>query len=81
MRVHKHFFQKSKKLVVDDIKFTQNFIYNMLTSMQICLHTYIHICLLLYLQVKYHIKIVMLTLNSWDVQQFFSFVLVEMELS
>ena len=64
MRVHKHFFQKSKKLVVDDIKFTQNFIYNMLTSMQICLHTYIDICLLLYLQVKYHIKIVMLTLNS-----------------
>ena len=43
--------------------------------------TFIHICLLLYLQVKYHIKIVMLTLNSWDVQHFFSFVLVEMELS
>ena len=64
MRVHKHFFRKSKKLVIDDIKFTQNFIYNMLTSMQICLHPYIHICLLLYLQVKYHIKIVMLTLNS-----------------
>ena len=41
---------------------------------------FIH-CLLLYLQVKYHIKKEMLTLNSWDVQQFFLFVLVEMELS